>query len=329
MWQQIEDKQHWNTLVASKPNAQFLQSWEWGEFQNAVGKKVLRLCWKDQVLIQLIKINLGLGKFYWYAPRGPIEINPSEKRKAILELEEKFKNTNAVFTRVDPQKSDFWPPSPEKEISSIQPRCVRVIDISIPKDEYFKKGVHTKTRYNIGLSERKGVEVREGNIVNFLNLNLRTSNRNNFTPHPNKYYVLMEKILSKNPDKWTDCSIKIWEATYKGTVVASNIIIYFGDTMTYAHGGSSDKFRNIMAPYLLRWKIIEDAIARGYHHHDLGGVNPDDKNHPAYKKSWEGITKFKEGFGGVVHCYPQSFDLIYNPSWYRVYTMLKKIRRTF
>ncbi len=329
MWEQIEEKERWNNLTASTANAQFLQSWEWGELQKAVGKKVLRLCWKDQILIQIIKIPLKFGKFYWYVPRGPIEISPSEKRIALFELENKLKIRGAVFLRVDPRKSDFWKTDSFVPINSIQPRCVSIIDILSSNKEYFKKAVHSKTRYNIGLASRRGVEIRNGKINNFLNLNSQTANRNNFVPHPNKYYLIMEKILSKNRDKWTDCSIKVWEACYKGSVVASNLVIYFGDTTTYAHGASSDKFRNIMAPYFLQWKIIEDGIAHGYHHYDLGGINPEDKNHPGYKKSWEGITKFKKGFGGVEHCYPQSFDLIYDPIWYKVYTLSKRIRWIF
>ncbi|PIP67311.1 MAG: hypothetical protein COW93_00855 [Parcubacteria group bacterium CG22_combo_CG10-13_8_21_14_all_41_9] len=338
MWQTIVDKQHWNMLASAHGHAQFLQSWEWGEFQKAYGRRVLRLSWKDQVLVQFIDMPLPTGKFYWYCGRGPIEIDPSEKRPALSSLHQYLKKTNALFGRIDPLKSDFWKTAHtlnQKPIASTQPLCVRLIDITVPEKEYFEKGIHQKTRYNIRLSERKGVEIRNGEINNFLNLNAQTTERNQFTPHPNAYYIAMIKHLSQNPDQWQDCSVKIWEATYKGTVVASNIIIYFGDTMTYAHGASSSKHRNVMAPYLLRWRIIQDGIKRGYKYHDLGGVNPSadlkglsEKNHPAYKPSWEGISQFKKGFGGNVHCYPESFDLIYHSLWYRVYLLAKKLRNT-
>ena len=336
MWQQINDKQHWNMLAASVPHAQFLQSWQWGEFQRAYGRRVLRISWKDQVLLQCIGMPLKLRKFYWYIPRGPIEIDPSEKRAAFSELKEALNARGGIFARIDPFKNDFWNASLKKRanISSIQPQCTRILDIASTKEEYFEKGLHQKTRYNICLAERKGVEICHGEINNFLNLNAQTSARNKFISHPNSYYIIMAKTLSENRAQWHDCSIKIWEAKYKNTAVASNIIIYFGDTIYYAHGASGSKHRNSMAPYLLRWKIIEDGIKHGYKYHDLGGVNPlsessgsEDRNHPGYKPSWEGISQFKKGFGGNVHCYPESFDLIFNPLWYKVYELSRYVRR--
>jgi len=329
MWQEITNKQDWNMVSASVEHAQFLQSWEWGEFQRAYGRRVVRLAWKDQFFLQCIAMPLGFGKFYWYIPRGPIEIDTSEKRIAFIELCRELKKRGAFFARIDPFKNDFWQSHKDFKntiIGSVQPQCVRIIDIKQPKKEYFEKGLHTKTRYNIRLSQKKGVFVRDGEINNFLNLNTQTSARNDFVSHPNAYYIKMVKTLSQNRDKWQDCSIKIWEAVYKEIVVASNLIIYFGDTMTYAHGASSSKYRNVMAPYLLRWKIIEDGIVKGYKYHDLGGVNPEDKNHTSYKKSWEGITQFKKGFGGNIHSYPESFDLINGRVWYRIYKLLKNIK---
>jgi len=330
VWQKITNKKDWNMIASSVPHSQFLQSWEWGEFQSECGRDVLRLSWKDQVLLQCVKMPLGFGKYYWYIPRGPVEIEPSEKRIALQELGRELKTRGVVFARIDPLKSDFWVPQVGniQEISnSVQPRCVRVLDITIPEKEYFEKEVNQKTRYNIRLSERRGVEIRSGEINNFLNLNAQTTKRNNFVSHPNWYYIKMVKTLSKNRAKWSECSIKIWEATYKGVVVASNLIIYFGDTMTYSHGASSSKYRNVMAPYLLRWKIIKDGISHGYKFHDLGGVNPEEESEMYYKKSWEGISQFKKGFGGSVRCYPSSSDLIYGNFYYSVYKMAKRARR--
>ena len=39
----IDHKQSWEQFIASRPEANFLHSWNWGVFQTAIGKKVFRL----------------------------------------------------------------------------------------------------------------------------------------------------------------------------------------------------------------------------------------------------------------------------------------------
>jgi len=92
-------KESWNKFVLANQGS-FLQSWEWGELQESVGKKVLRLsnCHPEfisgsnsEILnpvqndkikwqAQFIKNKIpGVNKFYWYCPRGPIVANSKEQ----------------------------------------------------------------------------------------------------------------------------------------------------------------------------------------------------------------------------------------------------------
>ena len=75
MWQEITDKNKWNELLKDAPAASFLQSWEWGQFQQSVGREVKRLLWQDKIFLQMIKMNLPLGRCYWYIPRGPLVVS--------------------------------------------------------------------------------------------------------------------------------------------------------------------------------------------------------------------------------------------------------------
>ncbi|MDO8524014.1 MAG: peptidoglycan bridge formation glycyltransferase FemA/FemB family protein [bacterium] len=67
-------KENWNNFLLQN-NASFLQSFEWGEFQEKLGRKIWRLAVEDnggtlaQVLV--IKKPLPLGKSYLYIPFGP------------------------------------------------------------------------------------------------------------------------------------------------------------------------------------------------------------------------------------------------------------------
>jgi lipid II:glycine glycyltransferase (peptidoglycan interpeptide bridge formation enzyme) len=52
--------------------------------------------------------------------------------------------------------------------------------------------------------------------------------------------------------------------------------------------------------------------------YDFGGIG---------EKGWEGISRFKKGFGGFEVVYPGSFDLIYSPIWYNVYKQGRKLMK--
>lgn len=64
-----------------------------------------------------------------------------------------------------------------------------------------------------------------------------------------------------------------------------------------------------MAPTLLQWEAIKAAKAEGYRWYDLYGANPSSTHSRYYKKSWEGITRFKQGLGGEQVDYVGTWDL--------------------
>ncbi|MEK7189218.1 MAG: peptidoglycan bridge formation glycyltransferase FemA/FemB family protein [Patescibacteria group bacterium] len=318
MWQEADDRRRWDDIVSAQPRARFLQSWEWGEFQKSLGRTVKRLSWNGDVVAQAIKMPLPLSKYYWYIPHGPLVIKDSPDWGDALK---ETLNDGALFSRVDPISKTFHR-SVVGGIGSApatQPRCTYVLDISRTEDELLSP-MHQKTRYNIRLAEKCGVEINEGSIEEFLRLNKETKARGQFASHPDAYYQHMASSLPKN-------FIRIWQATYQGRVIASNIIITFGDTATYTHGASSNQHRDVMAPYLLHWHTIQSVKKQGMRCYDFWGVNPKDPRHGAYKESWQGITRFKEGFGGALVCYPRSFDVIYHFWLYIVYTIARNIRR--
>ncbi len=76
--------------------------------------------------------------------------------------------------------------------------------------------------------------------------------------------------------------VKIYFAEYEGDILCANMMIFYGDTCTYLHGGSSEKHKNIMAPHLLQWEMIKLAKEKGYKYYDFWGI--DEKKWPAFKR---------------------------------------------
>jgi len=335
MLKEITDRSLWNALAHRSERSVFLQSWEWGEFQKQVGRDVLRLgLLEDDELVagmQCIRQPMPLSFSYWYAPYGPLVAQARDHGRKILQLlKEAGKRkdfSDAVFFRFEPRisRSDsemiraLETPMPVRRTHFVQPKDTRVLDLSRTENELLE-AMHQKTRYNIRLAEKKGVNVLTGKqyVKDFIALNKETTTRDGFKSHADSHY---EKLVSYLPDSM----IKVYAAEYKGKVIAANLVIVFGDTVTYLHGASASADRNVMAPHLLQWRQIHDAKNSGAHYYDFWGIAPssgDDKHSDA----WQGITRFKNGFGGIELNYCGAYDLPIKKFWYSVYRRVQTFR---
>jgi lipid II:glycine glycyltransferase (peptidoglycan interpeptide bridge formation enzyme) len=96
-------------------------------------------------------------------------------------------------------------------------------------------------------------------------------------------------------------------------------MIDFAGVRTYLHGASSNKHRNLMAPYAIHWHQIQDAKQQGLEGYDFWGVS--DTN-----KQWKGITRFKRGFKGFEIEYAGTFDYVLNSTEYFLYQFARRLR---
>ncbi len=325
-------KQELDNFSSSVNRSQFLQSSFWADFQGSVQNKV----WiygivNDDNLKDIlgaclvIEKKLLFGFTYLYSPRGPIlkDFLPDEEKIQITKLLFKsfrdicIKNSKVknIFFRFEPMSS----PSGIEQIIKVhdfQPSRTLFLDLSKSEEDLLGE-MHEKTRYNIRLAQRKGVKIIKTNkekeyVDKFLNLIDETAKRDGFVSHPKDYY---KKMLS-----CSDANIDLWVAEKDGVVLCANLIINFGDTVTYLHGASSNEHRNLMAPHLLQWSQALWAKERGYKFYDFWGISKiDDKNN-----KWYGFTRFKKGYGGFEVNFPGTFDMVYNKSAYSVYNFLKR-----
>lgn len=287
-----------------------LQSWAWGEFLRGLGKKIHRVSGEGYQAL-LVETELPMGRKYLYCPRGPLG-NFDKTLAEVLNLAGSDRST--VFVRMEP--ADI-PKGLQKSDKDIQPTRNWVLDIA-EKEEAILARMKPKHRYNINLAERKGVTVREGDekdLVGAYRLLLETSNRNGFRLHPQQYYWQLFKHLYPG-------NLKLMLAEYKGEIVAADFLTIFGISAVYLHGGSSQRYKEVMAPYLLHWRAIQASLKQGLEEYDFGGIAPaGDEKH-----AWAGITRFKKGFGGREVVFPGSFDFVLSPVWYNVYKQARKFR---
>ncbi len=329
-----ELRQHWDNFIRiNAADGGLLHSWQWGDFQKALGNKIFRLGVIDgvgqlQAAALVIKHELHFEYNYLYCPRGPVinVLKIADLNSLFAEMKKIAKEEKSFLIRVDPP----WVLGNEKRLTEvdfrkgeyeIQPKCSLVINITRSEEELLA-AMKQKTRYNIGLAKRHEVKVRissePSDIESFWQLVKQTSSRDGFHPHPKEHYKKMFEILS------LDGTVKLFLAEYDGKIVAANLMSFFGQVCTYLHGASADMYREVMAPYLLQWQAVLEAKKLGFTLYDFGGVNGQTFDNP----KWEGITRFKTGFVAEVKPreYIGSFDLVINPVIFSVYKFVKQIR---
>ena len=320
--------------MTSRPNAQFTQSWTWGEFRISRHQRIRRLAltdvkgnWLAAGMFMLIEKPIVGG--YWYAPRGPVvaatepDLEKGYLKKFFDELKASGLFKHVLFWRAEPPVETDAPATlvPKGFVRSHAYQPVHTLLVNLDLDEKtLLGGMHEKTRYNIRLAERKGVTVRvaseETAIDTFLRLNDQTASRDAFTSQPSAYIRETYEFLHNAG------MAQIRFAEFEGDVLAASIEIAYGDTVTYLYGASSNEKRNMMAPHALHWSAIRSAKAQGYRVYDFHGVNPVDEHDRDYKSSWKGITRFKLGWGGRRVNYAGTWELPRHPMFYRIFRMV-------
>ncbi len=281
----------------------FLQSSAWLDFQKSLGRKVWQIG-----SVNIFKHNLPFGKSYFYSPRYGGDFLSESFLSKIREI---AKQENAIFFKIEPlqrvQNNLF------RKSTNIQPQRTLILNITKSEQELLDQ-MHYKTRYNIQLAHRRGVAIKKqvtGNkkqdyFEDFWKLMRETTKRDGFHPHPKEYYRKMLEIPG----------IELFIAEFGNKIIAANIVVFYEKQAIYLHGASDYEHRNLMAPHLLQWEQIKEAKKHRCIEYDFWGID---------EKRWPGVTRFKRGFGGMEIIYPNAHDLVFQPIWYKIYKIARKI----
>jgi len=313
------EKEQYNNVVNS-----ITQSWQWGEFREKTGKKVVRLGEFDGK-----KLNRGLTIFMHPVPYLSFNIGYAPRsflpgKNWLAAISEIGKKHNCIFVKIEPDCQEG-----EKKLEaadfhlitgkSILPKTTFWVDLTKSEDELLA-GMAEKTRYNIRLGLKHGVRVVEGksdkDLEVFINLLTETEKRQGFYSHYPEYYRLLFTTLGRDY-----CRLLI--AYYNKTPLSAIMLFKFKDTLYYPYGGSSLAIRDKMANYVIHWEAIKLGKKLGCRKYNMWGAykeraKPDDP--------WFGIYRFKKGFGGKLVTFADSRDLVLNEQLYKYYLWADKIR---
>jgi len=321
-----QSKKIWDDwIVANTDHHSFAQSWEWGEILRAEGKMVERYIFLNNgtaiAEVQAIKNKLPFGWAYAFCPKGPT-LAKNYTGGVTWGAKDLLAEQRVVFVRIEttyqPIKVGFNA-IPTKDIN---PRATVILELNKDENKILAE-MHPKTRYNIHLAIKKNLRVdKEKNEEVFYQLMKATGARDGFRLHSHAHYhQILQSSLARQ--------ITIYSGDKP---IAVGVFISFGDTFTYLYGASNYKERALMAPYLTQWEGIKMGKQLGHKFYDFFGIAPGVVDsagdlHYNEKHQYAGMTRFKLGFGGSYREDPGTFDLIISPGKYKIYQLMRFIRR--
>jgi lipid II:glycine glycyltransferase (peptidoglycan interpeptide bridge formation enzyme) len=332
----INERERYNELVKH-----IVQSWEWGDAKEATGKKVFKYGFFDNTNMtdgfELSLHPLPAPLSMWnigYLPKCTL---PNEDM--LQSLQAFGRKHNCVYIKIEP---NVFGPSSDLNVQNylrstrdelLTTKNVTIIEgkelftkynflLDITKtDEELLANMHEKTRYNIGLAQRKGVQIQERTDEEgfkiFLKLYFETTKRQGYYGHDEFYHRKIWETLRAHD------MVRLLISTYDNIPTSAWLLTNFHNTLYYQYGGSTTKFRNVMSSNLIAWSAIQLGKRMGMTTLDLWGAMSSTPN-PA--DPWYGFHRFKEGYGPTHIEYLGSYDMIINPPMYQIYNKLDKYR---
>lgn len=328
----IDNQKEWEEFLVKYEEANFLQSWYWGEFHKRLGKIIERSGFylDGQLVGAMLSIveDARRGR-YLTVPGGPI-INWSDKEvvdAVFTEMKRRALMTGCVFVRIRPQLATsesilrmFQEYGCRNSQMHLNAELSNVLDIT-KTDEELLANMRKTTRHEIRKAQSIGIKIEtskdEKAVKAFYDLQIETAKRQKFVPFSYSFFKEQFKIFFE-----ANCAL-LYTATFGGRILAQAFIIFYGNEAVYHYGASALEARKYPGAYLLQWEAIREAKKRGMKRYNFWGVAPEgDNDHRFY-----GVSVFKRGFGGQDISYLHAQDLVIHDIRYLINYFIESVRR--
>ena len=324
-------KQDWQSFVAGRDEANFLQSAAWGELHESLGYTVVRRGIKsnDGTLIggwQGIVKDARRGR-YLEVPGAPL-IDWQSKQvvdETYAQLSDVAREYKCVFVRVRPQLSAtdsncsiLSKAGYKKAPFHLHAEHTNILDLRKTEEEILQ-GMRRQTRYEVRRSDKQDIviEVVSGSaaIEEFYEVQADTAARQGFVPSTKTFLLTMAESLGNN--------LKVYRATKDGQLLNMAIVLWSGEEADYFEAASTPESRSFAGAYGLQWKAIRDAKQAGKSRYNFWGIAY--SNDPKHR--YAGVTTFKRGFGGEDVTYVPAHDIVISKGRYIKNWIVETVRR--
>lgn len=337
----------WPKIQALYPEANFLQSPQWGRMNEIIGHKVIIDTTETTWCLMIVK-NAKRGR-YLEIPGGPLLDwqNPETVQSMFANIRAIAKREKCVFVRLRPQLRN----TPEnlqllaslgakKAPMHLHAEHTVILDLNKSEDELLKE-MRRQTRYEVRRAAKLGITVdwasSEEIFREFHRVQAETATRQHFVPPDLKTLLAERTAFNDKAASETDKSAqsdksghansnhaRIYIArTAEGAPIAYGLILISGAEAEYFEAASTGLNHKLPGAYALQWQVIKDLKKLGVQRYNLWGIAPHgQKNH-----RYAGVTTFKTGFGGEIVEFVPASDLIIRRFRYLLNLFVETVRK--
>ena len=326
------DQKKWDKFVTSHDDANFLQSWAWGDFHEARKKTVVRriaLDNDDKIIASYVgQVETAKRGTYMAIAGGPIMDWSNKKlREAVFaDIKEQAEKNRCVFVRIRPQiveneknralfKQLGLKPAP----MYLSVEYAGILDISKPEEEILA-GASQGLRRKIRKAQKNNITVTTSTdpkeIKTFYKIQLETAARQKFVEFSEDFLRKQFEAFAKYDE------VKLYTAKLGDEILAQNFMIFYGNEASYHYGVSTELGTKYSGAPLLHMQAMRDARERGIKRYNFWGITAEnDTKHRFY-----GVSQFKRSFGVEELIYLHAHDLVIKPAQYKLTYLLETTR---
>ena len=317
---------NWFGALKKYPEANFLQSPEWGKVNEMAGYQVVVRSLGSHSYCQMIVKNAKRAR-YLEVPGGPLTDWQDRKKveDAVEQIRQVAKKYRCAFARVRPQLPDseenrqlFAELGFQRAPMHLHAEHTILIDLQPSEDELLAK-MRRQTRYEVRRGIKEGIKVEkhtsEAIYREFHAVQAATAQRQGFIP-PDLDTLLAERTAF-GEQAW------IYRAVLDGQPVAYGLILTTGREAEYFEAASTDLNRKHPGSTAILWQAMRDLKAQGYERFNLWGIAPEGQPQHRYA----GVTTFKKGFGGQVVTFLPAQDLVLSKVRYLPDLLIERARK--
>ena len=327
------DREVWDEFVKNRPEANFLQSWDFYEFHQARGKEVVRRIATDKqgdiVAVYAGVVETAKRGTYLAIAGGPLMDFSDEKNvsRVFSDIREQGKAHNCVFVRVRPQE-----PMSQNILELLSRQGLRrapmylsveyagILDLRKSEEEILA-GASQGFRRKLRKAKKNEVEITaetdDKAVEEFCRLEKLHAERQKYVAFSSDFLKKQFEAFRKNGE------VIIYTAKKDGETLAQNFMIFYGPEASYHYGVSSALGTKYSAAPLLHLAAMAEARKRGCVRYNLWGiVGLDEKSHRFY-----GVSEFKRSFGCEELKYTPAHDLVLNPAKYQITKLVENVRK--
>lgn len=317
----------WDKVIKAYPEANCLQSPEYGKMNELLGDKVIFEDFEGDGYALMIVRDAKRGR-YLEIPCGPLIDWKNRKlvKKALDRIREQAKTEKCVFVRIRPQLECtsgnlkiLEEMGLTKSPMHLAAEHTVMIDLTKSEDQLLAE-MRRQTRYEVRRSAKFKITVERNNseelFREFHDVQLATAKRQGFVPPSLKVLLAEREAFGE----------RIWiyvARTEEGEAIAYGLIINDGHEGEYYEAASTDLNRKLPGAYALLWQVMRDLKAEGCERFNLWGIAPAGQPNHRYAR----VTTFKTGFGGKIVEFVPAHDIVISRVGYWKDLVVEKARK--